>query len=93
MRYKFDPVGHYSRPDVFTLVVHDALESRTWRPSSIAAVAEETLTRDDPIERRAPEIIRQLSEAYPDAKVALKFSNLSSASSRPSSRLSRPTRP
>ena len=23
MRYKFDPVGHYSRPDVFTLVVHD----------------------------------------------------------------------
>lgn len=38
-------------------------------------MAEETLTRDDPIERRAPEIIRQLSEAYPDAKVALKFSN------------------
>ena len=24
MRYKFDPVGHYSRPDVFTLVVHEA---------------------------------------------------------------------
>jgi nitrilase len=24
MRYKFDPVGHYSRPDVFTLVVNDA---------------------------------------------------------------------
>jgi nitrilase len=23
-RYKFDPVGHYSRPDVFTLVVNDA---------------------------------------------------------------------
>jgi nitrilase len=22
-RYRFDPVGHYSRPDVFTLVVHD----------------------------------------------------------------------
>ena len=38
-------------------------------------MAEETLTRDDPIERRAPEIVRQLSEAYPDAKVALKFSN------------------
>jgi nitrilase len=23
-RYKFDPVGHYSRPDVFTLVVNDS---------------------------------------------------------------------
>jgi nitrilase len=23
-RYRFDPVGHYSRPDVFTLVVNDA---------------------------------------------------------------------
>ena len=23
-RYKFDPVGHYGRPDVFTLVVNDA---------------------------------------------------------------------
>ena len=34
-----------------------------------------TLKRDDPIERRAPEIVRRLSEAYPDAKVALKFSN------------------
>jgi endonuclease-3 len=34
-----------------------------------------TLTRDDPIEVRAPEIIRRLSEAYPDAKVALRFSN------------------
>jgi endonuclease-3 len=32
-------------------------------------------TRDDPIEERAPEIIRILSETYPDAKVALRFSN------------------
>jgi endonuclease-3 len=38
-------------------------------------VARKTLKRDDPIERRAPEIVRRLSEAYPDAKVALKFSN------------------
>lgn len=33
------------------------------------------LTRDDPIERRAPEIVRILSQIYPDAKVALNFSN------------------
>lgn len=33
------------------------------------------LTRDDPIEARAAEIIRILSETYPDAKVALRFSN------------------
>jgi endonuclease-3 len=33
------------------------------------------LTREDPIEPRAPEIVRILSEAYPDAKVALNFSN------------------
>ncbi|MGH2589282.1 MAG: endonuclease III [Actinomycetota bacterium] len=33
------------------------------------------LTRDDPIEARAPEIIRTLSETYPGAKVALNFSN------------------
>ena len=31
------------------------------------------LTRDDPVERRAPEIVRLLSETYPDAKVALNF--------------------
>ncbi len=35
----------------------------------------ERLARDDPIERRAPEIVKRLSEAYPDAKVALNFSN------------------
>jgi endonuclease-3 len=33
------------------------------------------LTRDDTFEERAPEIIRILSETYPDAKVALRFSN------------------
>jgi endonuclease III len=33
------------------------------------------LTRDAPIEERAPEIVRLLSETYPDAKVALNFSN------------------
>jgi endonuclease III len=32
------------------------------------------LTRDSPIEERAPEIIGILSETYPDAKVALNFS-------------------
>jgi endonuclease-3 len=31
------------------------------------------LTRDSPVEERAPEIIRLLEKAYPDAKVALKF--------------------
>ena len=35
----------------------------------------EKLTRDDPVEARAPEIVRILSETYPDAKVALNFSN------------------
>jgi endonuclease-3 len=35
----------------------------------------ETLTREAPIEQRAPEIVRRLSEAYPDAKVALRFTN------------------
>ena len=33
------------------------------------------LGRDAPIEERAPQIISILSEAYPDAKVALNFSN------------------
>ncbi len=33
------------------------------------------LTRDSPAEDRAPEIVRRLTEAYPDAHVALKFSN------------------
>jgi endonuclease-3 len=34
-----------------------------------------SLTRDSPAEDRAPEIIRRLTDAYPDAHVALKFSN------------------
>jgi endonuclease-3 len=34
-----------------------------------------SLTRESPIEERAPEIIRILTETYPDAKVALNFSN------------------
>ena len=33
------------------------------------------LGRDDPIESRAPEIVRVLSETHPDAHVALTFSN------------------
>jgi endonuclease III len=33
------------------------------------------LDRTSPVEERAPEIIRILSKAYPDAKVALRFSN------------------
>jgi endonuclease-3 len=36
---------------------------------------EESLSRVDPAERRAPEIVRLLSEAHPDAHVALNFSN------------------
>jgi endonuclease III len=33
------------------------------------------LDRSSPAEERAPEIIRRLSDAYPDAKVALRFSD------------------
>ena len=33
------------------------------------------LTRTSPIEERAPEIIKRLSKAYPDAHVALNFTN------------------
>jgi endonuclease III len=33
------------------------------------------LDRNSPVEERAPEIIRRLKKAYPDATVALKFSN------------------
>ncbi|MDP9342588.1 MAG: endonuclease III [Actinomycetota bacterium] len=32
------------------------------------------LTRESPVEERAPEIIRRLTRAYPEAKVALEFS-------------------
>jgi endonuclease-3 len=37
--------------------------------------AKRVLARDDPIGVRAPEVIRRLSAAYPDAKVALRFTN------------------
>ena len=33
------------------------------------------VTRESPIERRAPQIVERLSAAYPGAKVALRFSN------------------
>lgn len=33
------------------------------------------LIRESPIEARAPEIVKTLSKAYPDARVALRFSN------------------
>ena len=36
---------------------------------------EPALTRDSPIERRAPQIVKRLSKAYPDAHVALNFTN------------------
>src|ERR687896_1523620 len=35
----------------------------------------EQLTRDSPLAERAPEIIRLLGEEYPDARIALVFSN------------------
>jgi endonuclease-3 len=37
--------------------------------------AKKGLTRESPLKERAPEVIRILSAAYPDAKVALNFSN------------------
>ena len=37
--------------------------------------AKELLTRDSPIEARAPEILKRLAKAYPDAHVALNFTN------------------
>ena len=40
----------------------------------MSAPGDEAIGRDAPIEARAPEIIRILTEAYPDAKVALRFS-------------------
>ena len=39
------------------------------------AEPERPLTRKSPVKQRAPEIIRLLSEAYPDATVALRFSD------------------
>ncbi|HEU4355039.1 MAG TPA: endonuclease III [Actinomycetota bacterium] len=37
-------------------------------------MAPTALTRESPIEERAPQIVRILSKTYPDAKVALRFS-------------------
>ena len=34
-----------------------------------------SLSRTSPLEERAPEVVRRLQEAYPDAKVALNFTN------------------
>jgi endonuclease III len=38
-------------------------------------IAAEPLTKRSPLRRRAPEVIRLLKEAYPEARVALRFSN------------------
>jgi len=38
-------------------------------------VATPKLGRDAPIDQRAPEIVKRLSKAYPDARVALNFTN------------------
>jgi len=38
-------------------------------------VPKQALSREDPTESRAPEIVRRLSAAHPDAHVALHFSN------------------
>jgi len=38
-------------------------------------MAKTSLTRASPVAERAPEIIKRLVKAYPDAKVALQFSN------------------
>jgi endonuclease-3 len=38
-------------------------------------VATPKLARDAPIDQRAPEIVKRLSKAYPDAHVALNFTN------------------
>ena len=40
-----------------------------------ATKKKKALTRADPIEDRTPEVIRRLTRAYPDAKVALHFTN------------------
>ena len=37
--------------------------------------AKKKLTRESPVGERAPEVIRLLKEQYPDAKIALRFSN------------------
>ena len=44
-------------------------------PARKLSSAKVGLTRHSPPEERAPEVIRRLKKAYPDAKVALIFSN------------------
>jgi endonuclease-3 len=41
----------------------------------MAKMRKARLTRTSPLEERAPEIIRRLKRAYPNAKVALRFTN------------------
>jgi endonuclease III len=41
----------------------------------MARARKSALTRNSPTKDRAPEVIRRLKEEYPDAKVALRFSN------------------
>jgi endonuclease III len=45
------------------------------RPGTKRPSPKGSLTRSSPVEKRAPVIIRRLKEAYPDAHVALEFSN------------------
>ena len=42
---------------------------------AVPSSTKKNLTRDSPVEDRAPEIIRRLKRAYPNAKVALEFGN------------------
>ena len=44
-------------------------------PPNARRGSKRALTRRSPARQRAPEIIRRLKETYPDAKVALRFSN------------------
>jgi endonuclease-3 len=56
-------------------MVRGAITSRATASTSRSGEPVVALTRDAPIEERAPEVIRRLEAAYPDAKVALNFSN------------------
>ncbi|MDP8955834.1 MAG: endonuclease III [Actinomycetota bacterium] len=44
-------------------------------PAAKRPFTEERLNRNSPVEERAPVVIRRLKDAYPDATVALRFSN------------------
>jgi endonuclease-3 len=52
-----------------------AARSKATARSKAANRSKATLDRSSPVEARAPEIIRLLSKTYPDARVALRFSN------------------